>query len=201
MSRIPKLLIALLLLLSLASCSSDSGESGSTSQAPASGAVETTAAGETTPATETTETTQTTGSDAGSLGIDPCGLLTADEITSATGVEFGEGTLNETISGESQAACDWISTGSEFATAQVLILDAGANAFDSNKSSSEDIFGLTTESVDIPGADRTYATAEGSIVAMDIGGIFVQVAYLPSGPGTVLDATVQLATIAASRMP
>ena len=197
MSRIPKLLAALLLLLSLASCSSDSGGSSSTTDAPST----TNDAGDTTAAGDTTLAPETTASNAGSLGIDPCGLLTADEITTATGVEFGEGTLNETISGESQAACDWLSTGSEFATAQVLILDAGAGAFDSNKSSAEDVFGLTTEPVDVPGADRTYATAEGSIVAMDIGGIYVQVAYIPSGTDSVLDATVKLATIAAGRMP
>ena len=36
---------------------------------------------------------------------------------------------------------------------------------------------------------------------MDIAGTFVQVAYLSSGTDNVLDATLELATIAAGRIP
>lgn len=201
MSATFKLLIAML-LLTLAACSGSPGGSTSTTGPSSGAATETSAGSETTMATETTaaDTTTTEVSSAG-LDIDPCQLLTSAEISATTGIDFGEGTLSDVITGAGQTACDWISTGSEFATAQVLILDAGPGQFDANMAGAEDVFGLTTDPVDVPGADRTYATAEGSIVAMDIGGIFVQVAYIPSGPGTVLDETLQLAVIAAGRMP
>jgi hypothetical protein len=195
-----KTLVALLLMMSMTACSSDGGGSSpSTQPAKADAAAETTLAGETTLAPETTAAETSSGAEPSGLSIDPCGLLTSAEITAATGTEFGEGTLNEAMTGEMQAVCDWLSTGSEFATAQVLVVNS--DVFDSNQSSAEEVFGLTTDPADVPGADRTYATAEGSIVAMDIGGIFLQVSYISAGTGNVLDATLELAAIAAGRTP
>jgi hypothetical protein len=200
MSRTP-LFLLVLALVTLAACSSDAGESNSTIPSSESAAATTVSAGSTqdTQTTEATATQTTTAAPSAGLDIDPCSLLTTAEITAATGVEFGEGAINDAMTNEDQAVCDWISTGSEFATAQVLIVNS--DVFDSNMSSAEEVFGLTTEPVDVPGSDRTYATAEGSVVAMQIGGVFVQVAYIPSGPGDVLDATLELATIAAGRIP
>lgn len=201
MSRIAPLLVALM-LLAAAGCSSDTGDTSTTTQpaAATTAASDNTVAQSTTLGAETTAAPETTAAASAGMDIDPCALLTAAEVTAATGVDFGEGTFNDDLSGDAQAVCDWLSTGSEFATAQVLILDAGPDAFDSNMASAEDIFGLTTDPVDVSGADRSYATAEGSIVAMDIGGLFVQVSYIPSGPGNVLDTTLGLATLAAGRM-
>jgi hypothetical protein len=195
-------LLIVLLLFTAAACSSDSGSSSTpqdagsaaTTAAPASGG-----GTETTQPSGTTVASTTTAAAGSNLDIDACALLTAAEISATTGVEFGDGTINETMTRDGQVVCDWLSTGSEFATAQVLVV--GGDVFDSNQSSAEEVFGLTTNPVDVPGADRTYATAEGSIVAMDIHGKFVQVAYIPSGPGEVLDTTLALAEIAAGRMP
>jgi hypothetical protein len=52
----------------------------------------------------------------------------------------------------------------------------------------------------VPGADQAYQTPEGSIVAMEVGDLFVQVAYIPSSPGNVNDATLQLAQIAVTNL-
>jgi len=201
MSGTFKLLVALL-FLTVAACSGSSGESASTSGPSSGAATETSAAGATTMATDTAAAdSTTTAGPTGNLSVDPCALLTAADITAATGVEFGEGTTNAAVAAPERAACDWISTGSEFATAQVFIVDAGPGQFEAAMADATDFYGLTTDPVSVPGADNSYATAEGSIVAMDIGGIFLQVSYIPSGPGTVLDETLQLAAIAAGRMP
>jgi len=201
MSGTFKLLVALL-LVTVAACSGDSGGSASTTEPSSGAATETSSAAATTMATDTTAAaTTTTAAATSSLSIDPCTLLTAAEITAATGVEFGEGAPNAAIAAPERAACDWISTGAEFATAQVFIVDASPGQFEAAMADAADIFGLTTDPVNVPGADNSYATAEGSIVAMDIGGVFLQVSYIPAGPGTVLDQTLQLAAIAAGRMP
>jgi len=200
MPKVATLLLALL-LLTVAGCSSGS-ESTTTQPADSTTAgADSTIAESTTVAAETTAASETTAGASGALGVDPCALLTAAEITTATGIDFGDGVFNEDLSGDAQAICDWLSSGSEFATAQVLILDAGAGAFDSNMASAEEVFGLATDPVNVAGAGQSYATAEGSIVGMDIGGLFVQVSYIPPGPGNVLDATLELAAIAAGRMP
>jgi hypothetical protein len=119
--------------------------------------------------------------------------LTIDDVMTATGVTFGEGVFNEELSGESQVVCDWIGT-EEFAFVQVLIV--GFNAFDSNRASAEEIMGVTD--VEIPGVSAAYATTEGSLIGMSMGSRYLQVSYIPSGPGTVLEQTTQLATIAAA---
>jgi len=195
MSRI--MLLGVTLLLLVAGCGSDSGGSDSTAQPDDS----TAAAADTTAETDTTFGESTTGDVTPGLEIDPCSLLSADEISAATGIDFGAGTLNETLTIGQQAVCDWVSTGAEFATAQTFILAGGGDLFEPNMSTADEVFGLTTEPANVPGADRTYATAEGSIVGMDIAGTFVQVAYLSSGTDNVLDATLELATIAAGRIP
>jgi hypothetical protein len=45
-----------------------------------------------------------------------------------------------------------------------------------------------------------YATAEGSIIGMQVEGGYLQVSYIPTGPGTVLEETTQLATLAAANL-
>ncbi len=127
---------------------------------------------------------------------DPCALLTTADLAEATGLTFGEGTYNETLSAENRAICDWISD-DPFATAQTLIF---ANAdFEGNRASAAEVSGEPLE-VQVTGAARAYQTPEGSIVAMEIGEYFVQVAYIPPGPGNVNAATLALAEKVAGRV-
>ena len=138
--------------------------------------------------------------DAGSASLpDPCGLLTAAEISDVTGVTFGEGTYNEQLSAKDRRICDWIASGSTFATAQVLITPLTDTGWQQAQTGTGQVSPVHDETV--PGADRAFATEEGSIVAMDVHGLFVQVSYIPSGGGTVLTQTLALAAKAAARMP
>ena len=130
-------------------------------------------------------------------GVDVCGLLTVAELEAATELTWDEGTFNDAMSSNAQAVCDWVAI-SQFATAQVMVLSSD-ESFEANRASAESVFGLG-EAPSIPGADEVYATDEGSLIAMRIGGRFVQVAYIPPGPGNVLEATLELAKAVASRI-
>lgn len=143
----------------------------------------------------TTAATASAAAPAQALGDlpDPCSLLTAADIEAATGLPFGEGTFNTDLSSEFTAVCDWQATGAEYATAQVLIL-AAPGSYESNKAGTADVFGIVD--VDIPGADAAYASEEGSLIGISLDGGLMQVAYIPPGPGNVLDQTKELATIA-----
>lgn len=153
----------------------------------------------TTSATATIESTAGTSANAGAQpAVDPCSLLTVADLEAATGLTWGEAKFNESLSSDQQWICDWVAT-SQFATAQVLVL-ASDEGFAANRDSAASVLGLAAEDPSIPGADETYATAEGSVIAMRVGGRFVQVAYVPPGPGNVIDATLKLAQAVAARM-
>lgn len=126
---------------------------------------------------------------------DPCSLLTADDIESATGLQFDEGVFNHDLSSDSQLICDWIGS-AEFATVQTLIVPM--DVYDSQKASASEVFTLVD--VDIDGAGDAYATEEGSLIGMRAGGRFLQVSYIPPGPGEVLDVTAALATTAVANL-
>ncbi len=128
--------------------------------------------------------------------VDPCSLLTVGDLQAATGIDFGEGTINDTMTNDASAVCDWTSSGDEFATAQVIVVQGGAENLDSQRDSANEV--SATSDVEVTGADSAYRTEEGSIVGMAIGDDFVQVSYIPSGPGDVGDATLQLAETAAA---
>ena len=127
---------------------------------------------------------------------DPCALLTVDDVEAATGVSFDEGVFNEGLSSEIQGTCEWFSTG-EFAFVQIVVV--GIDSYDSNRASADEILGVMD--VEIPGVSAAYVTTEGSVIGMAMGSSFLQVSYVPSGPGTVLEETIQLATIAAANFP
>lgn len=149
--------------------------------------------------TSSTSEAGTNGSDVDQTGEgdDPCSLLTVDDLQTATGVSFDEGTVNEAMSNGETAICDWIASGDEFATAQVLIVGGGGDNLDSQEEGAQEM--SNTTHIDVSGVDAAYRTEEGSIVGMRIGDDFVQVSYLPAGPGDVGDATIQLAqTVAAN---
>lgn len=115
------------------------------------------------------------------------------------GLAFGQGSYNEQLSASDRRICDWVASGSAFATAQVLITPLTDSGWEAAQSVTGQVSPVHDETV--PGADRAFATEEGSIVAMDVHGLFVQVAYIPSGGGTVLQQTLALAAKAAARVP
>ncbi len=174
--RISLIAVLLAVAFGLVACGGDDDTSGDSSPDAAG--------------TSATDPVVTTAPDDGSSSLpDPCGLLTVDELRQATGVDFPEGVRNEALSNESQVICDWVSEG-PLSTAQVLVNDNGAS-FDEQRASVEDAFGEPAVDVDL--ADAAYRTTEGSLVAMKVGALFVQVSYIPNGPGNVADATVALA--------
>ena len=140
----------------------------------------------------------TESSSSGDGDIDVCSLLTAADLDAATEQTWGEGVFNQSLSSDQQFICDWLAADGGFATAQVLVHPTDAT-FEGNRGNAESIFGLA-EAPSIAGADDAYATAEGSIIGMKIAGRFLQVSYIPPDPGTVLEATTQLAQAVADRM-
>jgi hypothetical protein len=124
--------------------------------------------------------------------IDACSLLTPSQISSATGLTWGSGTTNTSLSVAGRSVCDWHTAGSEYAAVQVMVV-SDASSFEANKASASEVFGLSPGGVSIGGADDAYATSEGSLIAMRIGNHFVQVSYIPPGPGNVLSNTMSLA--------
>jgi hypothetical protein len=154
---------------------------------------------ETQTSSDSTELTTTTVGDVSTSEIpDPCALLTPADLEAATGLAFGEGVFNESLSNDSQSICDWTTSGSEFATAQVYLAPDSGGAFDTAKNGAAGAFTLVD--IDVPGASAAYATEEGSISGMQVPGFYLQVSYIPSGPGNVLDATTELATEAVAAL-
>ena len=185
--------------LTLTACSGGGGTPAAT-DAGGSGSSSAGTASESASPSDAATASDAASADAGSASLpDPCSLLTAAEISDVTGVTFGEGTYNEQLSAADRRICDWIASGSTFATAQVLITPLTDGGWEAAQSGTGQVSPVHDETV--PGADRAFATEEGSIVAMDVHGLFVQVAYIPSGPGTVLTQTLALAAKAAARVP
>jgi hypothetical protein len=201
LSRTAARTLVVVAALALSACSGGGGTPAASDSA--SGGGESSSAGamsESASPSDSAMASESTSGDQGSADLpDPCSLLTAGEISDTTGVTFGEGTYNEQLSAADRRICDWISTGSEFATAQVLITPLTDAGWESAQSGTGQVSPVHDETV--PGADRAFATEEGSIVAMDVHGLFVQVAYIPSGGGTVLPQTLALAAKAAARVP
>lgn len=183
----------------LAACSGGGGTPAASDSAGGGGTSSSTGAvtGSASP-TDTTMPTKTASVGAADLP-DPCSLLTASEISDTTGVTFGQGAYNDQLSATDRRICDWISTGSELATAQVLVTPLTDAGWEAAQSGTGQVSPVHDETV--PGADRAFATEEGSIVAMDVHGLFVQVSYIPSGGGSVLSQTLALAAKAAARVP
>ncbi|MCB1247297.1 MAG: DUF3558 family protein [Acidimicrobiia bacterium] len=150
--------------------------------------------------TTTTLSSGTTAdsSNPGATEHDPCELLSVDEIDAATGVSFGDAEFNETLSSEVAQICDWIGQEDGIATVQVLVGTFGVSGFDDTRSATEEAMGAVQDA-SVPGAARAFATTDGSIVGMDLDGQYVQVAYIPSEPGNVLPATLDMAGHVADR--
>lgn len=186
------LTLILTLTVLFAACGRESGESPDTTAALA--VATTDDDGAATTSREPPEETTTAPSQSRGDMLDPCALLTVEEIMTVTGVSFDEGVFNEELSSESQVICDWIAS-EEFAFVQVLFHDF--DSFEGNRDSAADFTGEATD-VEIPGVSAAFATGEGSIIGMQVDDGYLQVSYIPSGPGTVLEETTQLATAAAA---
>ena len=193
MNRIATLALSLTLILSLGCGGSDDESAGDGSSATSQGSD----SRDTSSPTAAPETQADVVSNPDDPGIDPCSLLTVADLEAATELTWGPAEFNESQSSEVQSVCDWVAT-SEFAIAQVLVMGTD-EWFDLNRDNAESVFGLTADPPSIPGVDELYATEEGSLIAMRIGGRFVQVSYIPPGPGNVLSETTELATAVADR--
>jgi hypothetical protein len=176
-------------VLVAASCSSSGGTATETTTTTVAGG-------------STVETTTTTGAPDETTDAPPrvlpadCLLLTTGDIEEATGVTFSEGTVNESLSDEVKIACDWASTElSSFSFVQVLIADY---PYDETKAGTESVYTVTD--ISIPGANRAYATDDGSIIGMEVGGLYVQVSYITGDEVDVLAITTDLATRAVAAM-
>jgi len=122
---------------------------------------------------------------------DPCALLTVDDLTTVTGVEFGEGTFNEQLSAGGNLICDWLAVDG-LDTVQVLIHPDVA-AFEQTRDSAV----VDVVDIDVPGADGAYILS-GGIVGMAAGDVFLQVSYLASGDTS--EPAAALAEIAVGRL-
>lgn len=181
--------VTTVVLVALTAACSGGGDGATTDAADATGAADATAAPDPGPAAaEAEEPTADVP--------DPCSLLSTADLAEATGLSFGEGVYNENLSGDGRAICDWISE-DPFANAQTLVFVNGD--YEGNRASAAEVSGEPLE-VEVTGATRAYQTPEGSIVAMEIGDLFVQVAYIPPGPGSVNAATLTLAEKVAGRI-
>lgn len=187
-----RIALVIALIASMAAACRNADDETTTSLA---GSSTTSAAGVTTTAAggATTTSADTGGGDAGD--VDPCSLLTASDIQTATGLAYGEGVLNETLSEAGLGACDW-SAATEFATVQTLIMPR-EGAYESNRASADEVLGVTD--VSVPGADAAYQTADGAIVGMNVSGVFLQVGNLTTNPD-VAAQTLQLAAIAVANL-
>ncbi len=190
--------LALLAVLALAGCSAagaaSTGASSDASTGAASGASSEASSDASTPASD-----QSTSPAAAADLPDPCTLLTAAEITAATGVPFDEGKPDAKLSTPERQICNWMATGSPTVMTQVLVTALTPDGWDQAKTGTAQVNPVHDET--IAGADRAFATNEGSILAMDVHGRFVQLAYFSGGTDSVLKATKQLAAEAAARMP
>lgn len=168
--------------LTAAACSSDSDDSNDSSDAGAASSTSTSAA----------SGSDSADRDGDGGGPNPCSLLSAAEVESVVGIAI-EGTFNDQLSNDFQQICDWTTT-EAVAGVQVLVIADGPVAdFDSQRESANDSVGPAVD-VEITGADRAYAVAEGAIIGMQIGESFVQVSNLGTGGQNV---TMQFAELVA----
>jgi hypothetical protein len=196
--RSPRCLVSIIVVgLLVGACAGESGESTSTAASSAEATAAERAVGTTTTSLSDRETTTSAvvGGSGGDMP-DPCALLTVEDILTATGAPFDAGVFNEELSSEDQVICDWTGR-EEFALVQVLFHDI--DSFEGNRDSAEEFTGDVTD-VEIPGVSAAFATGEGAIIGMQVDRGYLQVSYIPNGPGSVREETTQLATIAAAHL-
>ncbi|MGI9578364.1 MAG: hypothetical protein ACR2OH_09210 [Microthrixaceae bacterium] len=111
--------------------------------------------------------------------LDPCALLTVEEINQVTGFDLATGQRPREYESNGQAVCNWEDHRSGLVHLQ-MHEGAADEQFDLVRSDLEEI-GEATE-VDVPGAQGAFEDASQGLVGMTVGDHFVQVAVwgLPS---------------------
>lgn len=127
---------------------------------------------------------------------DSCEGLTEQEISTATGLAFAPGAPSTIADADFQDACDWV-TNDGMATAQLIIVDV--DVYDQNKASASAVSD-TTADIAVPGTDAAYATFDGSIIGMQLGDRFVQMAVIASDGVDRSAAVLELATLVVTRL-
>lgn len=174
------LLAAVALTLALAGCGG--GDSSDTTGDPASAAVTDEAMQ---PTTEAPTGDSSAGDEAADASTsDLCQLLDNDTITSITGVDFSKAVAADDGSG----TCTWdlTSTGG-LATVSIIATDSGGSTFTMNKDVAASMFDDVTD-VSVACADNAFLYMGGLVVAMDLGGDYVQVMFMNFG-NEVADAS------------
>ena len=167
------LLAAVALSLVLAACGG--GDSSKTTADPGSAAV---TDGAMQPTTDASTGDSSAGNDAANASTsDLCQLLDNGTITSITGVDFS--TAVATDDGTGTCTWDLTSTGG-LATVSVIATDSGGSTFEMNRGVAASMFDDVTD-VSVAGADHAFTYMGGVVVAVDLGGDYVQVLFMNFG--------------------
>ena len=118
---------------------------------------------------------------------DLCQLLDNDTITSITGVDFSTAVATDDGSG----TCTWdlTSTGG-LAMVSVIATDSAGSSFTMNKDVAASMFDDVTD-VSVAGAGEAFMYMGGVVVAMDLGGEYVQVMFMNFGNEVADDCDVE----------
>jgi hypothetical protein len=111
------------------------------------------------------------------FGVDPCTLLTTDQVAAATGATAQDGELAVDQSDENQAVCIWNTDAGTVAFVQVFLNESSSAG---QRATAEEALGVPAEDVEIPGATEAYAF--GGLVGAQVGEYFVQVTVIPDDP-------------------
>ncbi len=122
---------------------------------------------------------------------DPCGLLTLDQILTASETTVQHGTENAVVSNSTQRACDWKTADDRYPYVEVVI-GADAGSISERRTAAERAMGASTD-VTVPGGENAFSVANGGVLAMAVGEYFVQVAYVTGDKADVAIITATLA--------
>ena len=178
------------LMLVVAGCG---GDTATTTEAPTTEAPTTTAVATRATTTEAIEASGT-GEEAATDLPDPCSAWSPEDLAGVTGLAFPAGEFNPLLSVNGQLICDWVVFEPGIASTQTLVrLDNGT--YDASLGAFPDAVIL-----DIAGADAAYSIDAGKIIAMRVGDLFIQVAYLPATADSDPAEVIELAEIALSNL-
>ena len=116
---------------------------------------------------------------------DACTLLAADEIEAVTGTAYDDGVIDEAMTSESQAVCQYDPADGGLSFVLVVVNETGAQFALQRESADE---GLPTPTEDVQGlGDEAYWSADTGTVATHVGPVFVQVSLLTGVRTTVVE--------------
>lgn len=126
---------------------------------------------------------------------DPCALWATTDLDAITGAVWTQQPPPEA----GGPICDWTSAAPPGLTKAFVAADVG-DAFDNNRASVTS-GGVEPTEIEIPGAAKAFATADGGLVGMRVGDWYVQVDYNTEPPAPDPGAiTRQLAAKAAAQL-